>query len=405
MSRKLSTLFVTSILAGASLSVAGPITTVAWNGYTGAASFGFDDGRGSQLTNLMPQLDKMGIKATFFLANNMYTFPGQKADWIAVAKKGHEIANHSGNHNSPTPANVADMAKILRAMDPSIEAVTYAYPNCTVTSDGDAEAFLSRGCQFGSSAQTRYAWGTEPNWKDILALNIQPNMASTVTAFLDGAKSGNTWAVIFSHDVIASPDQYSETPSDNQTILDRAVADKLWIGTYQEVGAYYRAHFTMDKVTASGSGPWDLTWTSPNPKMPKKVLLKVKLATATFGTTFTVSQDNVAIPANADGSYTIDFMKLKMSVKAGGTSVTKYSIPGNARVSTTASSLVLEGLVAGDYTLSLRTIEGTLLQRTNLSAISSEELRVALPSSAHGRPLLAVLDAPGRQGTFRVMAP
>lgn len=388
MKISLKPLFLPLLALAATATLAGPVTTVAWNGYTGAASFGYDDGRGSQLTNLMPQLDNLGIKATFFLANNMYTFPSQKSDWIAVAKKGHEIANHSGNHNAPTPANVADMAKILRGMDPSIEAVTYAYPNCTVTSDGDAEAFLSRGCQFGSS-QTRYSWGTEPNWKDILGLCVQPNTASAVTTFIDGAKSGNSWAVIFSHDVIASPDQYSVTPADNLTILNKAVSDKLWIATYQEVGAYYRAHFTMDAVTASGSGPWKLTWTSPNPKMPKSVMLKVKLASATFGDAPTVTQGGAAIAPNSDGSYTIDFMKLSMNVAPKGTSILPpTATPDAIRVSQKSGSLVLTNLLPGSYRLEVRSLAGALLSQASLEAKGSD---LTVPVSVHGRRVLVVL--------------
>ena len=405
MNRSLRARFVSgALLCAASVVIAGPVTTVPWNGYTGAASFGYDDGRPSQLTNLMPQLDKLGIKATFFLANNLYSFPSQKSDWIAVAKKGHELGNHSGNHSSPSPSNVAEMAKILRALDPSVDAVTYAYPNCTVTSDGDAEAFLSRGCQFSGGSLTRYSWGSEPNWKDILAFCVQPNTASTATSHLDGAKSGNSWAVIFSHDVIASPDQYSVTPSDNQTILQKAIDNKLWIGTYQEVGAYYRAHFTMDKVTASGNGPWSLTWTSPNPKMPRSVKLKVKLDEATFGKAVTVSQDNAAIPANSDGSYTIEFMKLKLDI-AKTTGLVDRNIYGRVAASVQGDRLRFEGLVPGDYTVSLRTLSGALLGRGELSA-SSTEARMPLPAQVRGRQVLAVLDAAGKDSrTFSVWIP
>ncbi len=318
-----------SALLAAAAAHAGPITTVPWNGYTGAASFGFDDGRGSQLSTLKPQLDNLGIKATFFIANNMYTFPDKKGDWTDMAKNGHEIANHSGNHNSPSAGNIADMAKILRAMDQAVEAVTYAYPDCKVTSDANGEAFLARGCQWTSNNPTYYAWsGNEPNWMNILGYCIQPGNASSITSFLDGAKTKNSWSVVFTHDVLPSgPDQYSVSASDNLTILNKAVSNKLWIATYATVGAYYRAHFTMDKVTASaGAGPWNLTWSSPNSKMPKSVKLKVKLDAATFGSDITVSQGGTAIAKNTDGSYTIEFMKLALEIKKGTSGVAHRSV-------------------------------------------------------------------------------
>jgi hypothetical protein len=160
----------------------------------------------------------------------------------------------------------------------------------------------------------------------------------------------------------------------------------------------------MDKVTASGSGPWNLTWTSPHSKMPKSVMLKVKLDAATFGSTITVSQDNVAIPANSDGSYTIDFMKLKLNVVKGTTGIDNPTIYGNVRASVNGSSLVFSGLTAGNYTLSLRSVSGKLLERTFLDA-SSAEIRVSLPASARGR-ILAVLQAPGKETRiFPVLVP
>ena len=39
-----------------------------WNGHTGAVSFTYDDARPSQIPNLLPQLDALDIKATFFIS-------------------------------------------------------------------------------------------------------------------------------------------------------------------------------------------------------------------------------------------------------------------------------------------------------------------------------------------------
>jgi hypothetical protein len=48
-------------------ATAAPVTTVPWNGYTGAASFTYDDARNSQIPGLVNQLDSVGVKATFFV--------------------------------------------------------------------------------------------------------------------------------------------------------------------------------------------------------------------------------------------------------------------------------------------------------------------------------------------------
>lgn len=388
-------------LIGSVAAFAGPITTVPWNGHTGAVSFTYDDARPSQIPNLIPQVDGLGIKVTFFLTN-MYDFPSKKSDWIKAGKNGHELANHTSDHASPSGSNVSSFATTLRALDPVVDAVTFAYPNCNVggTSLVSAEAFMARGC--GSSS---YSWGSQPSdWMNIQGLILNSGAPGPGVTLINNAKTGNSWVSMIVHDVTASPDQYSLTPADNKKLLDAAVSNNVWIAPYGTVGSYYRAHFTMDNVTATGSGPWNLTWTSPHAKMPKSVKLMVKLATATFGSTFTVSQDNVVIPANTDGSYTIDFMKLKLNVTTGAAGVDNRNIYGNARVSVTGSALVFEGLTAGNYSVSLRSISGRLLERTSLMATSGEE-HVALPASAHGR-LLAVLDAPGRESrSFSVLVP
>lgn len=385
-------------LAGVSGAHAGPVTTVPWNGYAGAVSFTYDDGRPSQLTDLMPQLDKLGIKATFFLANNMYSFPGSKSAWINASRNGHELANHSGNHNAPTAANIADMAAVLRGLDPSVDAVTYAYPGCSVaTSDAKAENFMARGC-----GSVDYAWGAQPSdWMNVQGLILSGNNVQPALTLLDKVKQNGSWAVTIVHDVTASPDQYSLTPANNQTMLDRAVSNKLWIAPYGTVGAYYKAHFVIDKLSApAGAGPWNLTWTSPSAKMPKSVKLKVKLDAAAFGSAYTVSQDNVAIPANTDGSYTVDFMKLKMTVTAKATGIASAGAFEGTSLRRTASGIVLTGSVKTPFTVFVTSLEGRKLTSRSV-AVQAGGAEVSLDPTTARSPVIAVLAAP--DGSRRVV--
>lgn len=309
----------------ASAVFAGPVTTVPWNGHTGAASFTYDDARTSQLPILVPQLDSLGVKATFFICATGAggDFEAKKPQWIQVARNGHELANHTKAHIS-MPADpaattvIAEMAKYLRDLDPVIESVTFAYPNCAVNGKNgiNAENFVSRGC-----GDTRYAWNTQPSdWLDIKGMILSPTNASSAISSINSAKSGNSWFVAIIHDVKANPDQYSVTPADNRRMLDAALSAGVWIDTYQKVAAYYRAHFVMDAAAASPiSSGWNVTWTSPHPKMPESVILRVKLDAATFGNSFTVRQGGTAIPRETDGSYLIDFMKLSLNVTVGST--------------------------------------------------------------------------------------
>ena len=326
---KTQTVIASLILLGSISAFAGPVTTTPWNGHTGAVSFTYDDARDGQIPNLIPQLDSLNIKATFEIAAaNVGTFNTRKSAWLQVARNGHELANHTYTHTSLTDANAAglikDMADTLRRLDTTIQSVTFAYPNCVVPGTTgkngvNAENFIARGC-----GGTTYAWGTQPSdWMNIQGLIVTNNVTTSATSELSSAKTNNTWASIIIHDVVnPPPDIYSMTPANNRIILNAGVSNLLWIDTYLNVAAYYRAHFTMDTATAKTvSGGWNLAWVSPHPKMPKSVKLRVKFATATFGTSFTVQQGGVTIPVETDGSYIIDFMRLSLQVLQGSTGI------------------------------------------------------------------------------------
>ncbi|MBK9576139.1 MAG: polysaccharide deacetylase family protein [Fibrobacterota bacterium] len=377
------------VLASAALTQAGPVTTVPWNGNTGAFSFTYDDARNTQIPNLIPQADGLGIKVTFFITN-MYSFPSAKADWIKAAKNGHELANHTSDHGSPSNSNVSSMASTLRALDPSVDAVTFAYPNCSVagTSSVSAESFMGRGC-----GQATYAWDKAPgDWMNVQGLIINAGAPTPGVNLVNSAKSGNSWGLTIVHDVGPNPDQYSLTVADNKKMLDAAVAAKVWVAPYATVGAYYRAHFVMDAVTASGSGPWKLTWTSPHPKMPKVVKLRVKLAAATFGDAVTVTQGGTAIQQESDGSFVIDFMKLSMDVQKGGSSIlneAKFLTRANVQVSRTGSLLKVAGLPQGSYSYSLRTLTGHEVGSGSLSSQGpSESAEMTAPLGRSGLVLV-----------------
>jgi peptidoglycan-N-acetylglucosamine deacetylase len=69
----------------------------------------YDDGLESQLTTVLPQLDSLGLKATFFLNAIQGSSPSDKIGqtpeavlgWTNAAKNGHELANHTLFHACP----------------------------------------------------------------------------------------------------------------------------------------------------------------------------------------------------------------------------------------------------------------------------------------------------------------
>ena len=69
-----------------------------WNGKKCAVVLTYDDALNTHLDNVIPALDSLGFKGTFYLTGY---FPGSRtrvADWSKAGKKGHELANHTLFH-------------------------------------------------------------------------------------------------------------------------------------------------------------------------------------------------------------------------------------------------------------------------------------------------------------------
>lgn len=331
-------MFLSLLLAG-SFIFAGPITTVPWNGHVGAASFTYDDARNSQLPTVVPQLEALGIKGTFFITQIQgYSFPSKQNDWIEVAKKGHELGNHTSDHNAPGSNNVKSMAGTLRQLHSSVEAVTFAYPGCTASGQNyvNEESFIGRSC-----GGVNYSWNASNlNWMAMdgfIVKGSNGNNVSTAIDKLNSAKNGS-WIAIIVHDASNPiPDEWSITPAENQSLLNQAVSNQLWVDTYQNVAAYYRAHFVMDQVNVQKTSTgWKATWSSPHPKMPKSVRLRIQLDPSTFGNTFSVLQNGSPIVAEKDGSYIIDFMKLSLDIS--NTPQSSSSTPSSSSQTSSPSS-------------------------------------------------------------------
>ena len=293
---------------------AGPITTVPWNGHPGAASFTFDDGLHSQ-TNNLTFLDNMpDVSVTFFVCTNTMGFGSNSQPHMNYAKKGHEIGNHTMNHKNLTQESnpsteVSGAASKLRGM--GLEATSLATPYCaqnqTVKNAINQEHFINRSC--GGDGLT--SWNSEPDWMAVGSHYWDSK--ATVSAFKsssDQAASGSKWHVQLNHGVGADWDVISA--ADIKTLIEYAVSKNLWVASFSTVGAYLRAHFTIDKATATNtSNGFKVTWTSPHAHMPKSVPLRVKIQGAQGQT---VSQKGKEVKPNSDGTYTIEFMALELEV-------------------------------------------------------------------------------------------
>lgn len=68
-----------------------------WNGKKCAVALTYDDGLNAQLDKVIPVLDSLGFKSTFYV-HATSTLSTRLNDWKAIANSGHELGNHTLFH-------------------------------------------------------------------------------------------------------------------------------------------------------------------------------------------------------------------------------------------------------------------------------------------------------------------
>jgi len=70
-------------------------TSTTWNGKSCAVVLTYDDGLNIDLTNVIPALDSLGLKGTFYISDYFYGLNAQIDGWRKAAAEGHELGNHT----------------------------------------------------------------------------------------------------------------------------------------------------------------------------------------------------------------------------------------------------------------------------------------------------------------------
>ena len=105
-----------------------------WSGFRkGAASFTFDDGAPSHVSDAGPLFKQYGYKATF---NLVYNWNPNWSGFQGLADEGHEIASHSNSHgNNMSGEEASSKNNIKGKINQKYGVITVAYPNCNVPNE------------------------------------------------------------------------------------------------------------------------------------------------------------------------------------------------------------------------------------------------------------------------------
>jgi len=187
----------------------------------GYVSLSYDDGLPSQLDIAAPQLERAGFRGTFFLTwENMKS---RAAEWAALAKRGHELGNHTMSHPCDLQresvevfgrSEIGPMQRWLVRVEGSKRARDFAYP-CDVTDLGrggpnrQADTFASLLRKNGIlRARTSEGPPNSLKWTEdapyrlqALSLGYDASSLRQIQTYLRQAIEESRWAILVMHEI------------------------------------------------------------------------------------------------------------------------------------------------------------------------------------------------------------
>lgn len=105
------------VLPGGGVMPAGSEVSPWPAGKKAAVSLTYDDALDSQIRNALPQLDRYGLRATFFLSGSREKLESQKEKWFEAFQAGHELAAHTLIHPCDRSFSFVQPGKALQDYD------------------------------------------------------------------------------------------------------------------------------------------------------------------------------------------------------------------------------------------------------------------------------------------------
>ena len=234
-----------------------------WSGWrTAAASFTFDDGAPSHITDVGPLFDEYGYKATFFLVTNW------NPNWEgfqALVDNGHEVGSHSKSHGQNMQGEEKSSKDSINAHITGQDCNTVGYPNCNAPSDFTAvraNYIAARTCNGNEMIMDTNG---PADWYKVGAIitgsndvTYQTTTAEAFVAVLQQAVQKAGWVVFMTHGIVGKNNgmaSYSPTPIDAlRGALQWAQNNDndIWVTTFRNVVMYCKERQATSFTQVSG---------------------------------------------------------------------------------------------------------------------------------------------------------
>lgn len=289
MQKFVATPAVWLMLGTCCLAQAPTFTVLPWNAHRAAVSLTFDDARPVHLDLVVPELNKRGMHATFFVIVSKLT---RIDDWRRVMEQGHEIGNHSISHeHAATLTKESEETQVEDAkafLDSNFHAnvTTFAYPY-SETSKGLAfwvkrYNFVARGWR-GDGELPYLTPSTDFDWYN---LPSQPSFTKYDFAvyqdWTDKVMAMGAWTTFQIHGIGEPASGFEPIPTATfLKLLDYLATQErsgLWVAPFGEVAAYLRAQKIVEAVPPETRGSEKIVaWEAPK-SFPEGLVLKVTVA-------------------------------------------------------------------------------------------------------------------------------
>lgn len=286
-----------------------------WSGFRkGAASFTFDDGAPSHVTDAGPMFKKYGYKATF---NVVVNWNPNWSGFQGLADEGHEIASHSNSHGNNMSGEEASSKKSIEGkINQKYGVITVAYPNCNVPNESAVlqNYIVGRICN-GSWKGMNDEMGKDgpSNWAQVPATmtGAEGQLKSTndFTGRMQKVIQSNGWAAFLTHGFQGKNNGNANYSPTDINAIDGALKwaqqnDKdIWVAPMGHVAMYLKER-KASKAEASTSGGNITVKLTHNIKdnisnYDYPLSLRVKYS----GSTANVTQAGAKLESKIDGGY------------------------------------------------------------------------------------------------------
>ncbi|MBR5411798.1 MAG: polysaccharide deacetylase family protein [Fibrobacter sp.] len=311
-------LTVAAALMGASMIYAQDAEIATWSGFRkGAASFTFDDGAPSHVSDGAPLFDKYGYKGTFNLVVN---WNPNWSGFQSMADNGHEIASHSNSHGQNMSGEEASSKNNIKShINQKYGIITVAYPNCNVPNESAVlqNYIVGRICN-GSWQQISDDMGKDgpSNWAKVPAnmtgTEGQVKSTNDFTSRMQSVVSKNGWVAFLTHGFEGKSNGSAMYSPTDLSAIEGALKwaqqnDKdIWVAPMGHVAMYIKERKAA-QVSASTSGSTTTVKLTHNIKQegvsdydyPLTLKVKTSLSKAE------VTQAGAKLEAKIEGGYAI----------------------------------------------------------------------------------------------------